>query len=123
MPTIERESPPGGPVVRGFAGRGFRVGETVYADGLLMTAEWAMAWNAPSLDTLAEADVLPLLDGPHEFLLLGTGPSLRRPPAAFTAALDARSIGVEIMDSRAAARLWGVLRAEGRQIVAALLPL
>ena len=27
------------------------------------------------------------------------------------------------MDSRAAARAWGVLRAEGREIVAALMPL
>jgi uncharacterized protein len=31
--------------------------------------------------------------------------------------------GVEAMDSRAAARAWVVLRGEGREIVAALLPL
>jgi uncharacterized protein len=37
--------------------------------------------------------------------------------------MEARGLGVEAMDSRAAARAWGVLRAEGRWIVAALLPL
>jgi uncharacterized protein len=60
---------------------------------------------------------------PPEFLLLGTGAAMARPAAAFTAALDARGIGVEAMDSRAAARAWAVLRAEDRWIVAALMPL
>ncbi len=124
MPTLEREPPAGGPIVRGFVGRGFRLGEDeVYPDGLLMTWEWAQGWTAPLLDALDEADVAALLDPLPEFLLLGTGATLRRPPPPFTAGLDARGIGVEIMDSRAAARLWGVLRSEGRQIVAALLPL
>ena len=45
------------------------------------------------------------------------------PPRAFVAALEARGIGVEAMDSRAAARTWGLLRGEGRWIAAALMPL
>ena len=123
MPAMERERPAGGPIVKGFAGRGFRVGDDVYPDGLLLTWEDARAWTAPALEALAAADVAELLDPAPEFLLLGTGPTLRRPPPAFMAAMDARDVGVEIMDSRAAARLWGVLRSEGRRIVAALLPL
>jgi uncharacterized protein len=63
------------------------------------------------------------LDPPAEFLLLGTGAALKRPPAAFVAELEARGLGVEAMDSRAAARAWGILRGEGRRIVAALLAL
>lgn len=40
MPTLDRERPAGGPIVRGFSGRGFRVGEDeVYPDGLLLTWE------------------------------------------------------------------------------------
>ena len=124
MPALERERPAGGPIVKGFTGRGFRLGEDeVYPDGLLLTWEQARGWTAPTLDVLAEADVAIILDPLPEFLLLGTGPTLRRPSPAFMTAMDARNIGVEIMDSRAAARLWGVLRSEGRQIVAALLPL
>ena len=55
--------------------------------------------------------------------LLGTGSGLQQPPRAFVRELEARGIGVEAMDSRAAARAWGVLRAEERWIVGALLPL
>ncbi len=58
-----------------------------------------------------------------EFLLVGTGANLCQPLRPFVRALEARGIGVEVMDSRAAARAWGVLRAEERWIVAALLPL
>ena len=64
-----------------------------------------------------------LIDEAPEFLLLGTGAELRRPPAAFRAAMDAAGLGVEAMDSRAAARTWGLLRGEERWIAAALMPL
>ncbi|ETI64776.1 hypothetical protein C100_05880 [Sphingobium sp. C100] len=86
----------------------------------------ALAWSdAPAVDALtvtALGDLLDLDPAP-EFLLLGTGTGLRQPPRAMVRALEARGIGVEAMDSRAAARAWGVLRAEERWIVAALLPL
>ena len=113
-----------GPVISGFSGRGFRVDEGVY-EGLLITPERADGWAPPPIADLTEADLAPLLGlAPRpEFLLLGTGAELRRPPAAFRAAMDAAGLGVEAMDSRAAARAWGVLRSEGRKIVAALYPL
>jgi uncharacterized protein len=70
-------------------------------------------------------DLAPLLalDPPPEFLLLGSGPAMRRPPPGFVAAVEAMGFGVEAMDSRAAARAWNVLRSEDRWIAAALLPL
>ena len=92
---------------------------------LAITPLWARDWIAPAIDALTEADVADLIgiDPPPEFLLLGTGATLRRPPAAFTRAIEARGIGVEPMDSRAAARAWGMVRGEGRWIAAALYPL
>jgi len=74
---------------------------------------------------LTEADFAPLfaLEPQAEFLLLGTGATLVRPPRALVDALGARGIGIDPMDSRAAARAWGVLRAELRWIAAALYPL
>lgn len=113
-----------GPLVQGFAGCGFRVDGKSY-DGVLLTPEAASAWAPQAPGALTEADVAPLLalEPAPEFILLGTGASLAFPPRAFVAALEARGIGVEAMDSRAAARTWGVLRAEGRWIAAALLPL
>jgi len=124
-PALDRAAPGAGPLVQGFSGSGFRVDGQVYGAGLLLTPLWARGWSAPSLEALALADVEDVLAiDPHpEFLLLGTGATMRRPSPAFVAALDARGLGVEPMDSRAAARAWAVLRAEGRWIAAALLPL
>ena len=58
-----------------------------------------------------------------EFLLLGTGAKLVQPPAAFRRAMEEHGIGIEAMDSRAAARTLALLRAEERWVVAALYPL
>ncbi len=123
---FRKESPAAGPVIRGFSGTGFRVGETVFAKGVLLDPERAVEWIAPTaVDALTVdmIDGLLAIDPAPEFLLLGTGASLVQPPRAFVAAVEARGIGVEAMDSRAAARAWGVLRQEERWIVAALMPL
>ena len=121
---IERDGRAEGPVISGIVGRGFRVDDGVY-EGLLISATRAEAWSPPPIAELSDADVAPLLASEPlpEFILLGTGSRLVRPPQSFIAALDAKSVGVEVMDSRAAARAWGVLRAELRQIAGALYPL
>ncbi|SOB78538.1 Uncharacterized conserved protein, contains Mth938-like domain [Sphingomonas guangdongensis] len=121
---LDRNSVAPGPVIAGFSGGGFRVDDNVYT-ALLITPERADGWTPPPLDALGEGDLAPLLalTPLPEFILLGTGPALRRPPAALVKAVEARGVGLEIMDSRAAARAWGILRSEGRQIAAALYPL
>ncbi|WP_454885554.1 Mth938-like domain-containing protein [Sphingomonas oryzagri] len=125
MAKIAPDRVASGPAIEAIAaGGGFRIdGEVLEA--ALLTPEAAMPWSPPAIEALDPSALGDLLtrDPAPEFLLLGTGPTLRRPPPAFTAALEAQGIGVEVMDSRAAARAWGVLRAEGRQIVAALMGL
>ncbi|MEJ7932932.1 Mth938-like domain-containing protein [Sphingobium sp. AN558] len=113
-------------MVTGFAGRGFRVKDDVFPGGLLLTPTRALAWDAaPAAGALTIVALGDLLDGDPrpEFLLLGTGAGLQQPPRAFVRSLESLGVGVEAMDSRAAARAWGLLRAEERWIVAALLPL
>jgi uncharacterized protein len=124
MARFERDASAEGPVVTGFSGGGFVVDEGVYR-ALLLTPVGADEWAAPALADLALADLEAVLAlGPApEFLILGTGPSLTHPPRALREGLDARGIGLEVMDSRAAARTWGLLRGEGRWIAAALMPL
>ena len=113
-----------GPVVSGLSAAGFRVDGNVYR-ALAITPERADAWSPPPLDALDEAALAPVLalDPPPEFLLLGTGRTLVRPPAALVRVLEARAIGIEAMDSRAAARAWGMLRGEGRWVVGAFYPI
>jgi uncharacterized protein len=111
-----------GPLIRGMGPSGFRVDDNVYT-ALLLTPVRADGWTPPPLDALDAQALAPILEGTPEFVLLGTGENLARPPRALVAALEARGIGIEAMDSRAAARAWGVLRAEDRQVVAALYPI
>ena len=122
---FDRSAPASGPAVTGFVGRGFKVDGEVYAGGVKLTPVAAQAWVPPTLGDLTVQDlddVLALQPLP-EFLLLGTGAAMARPSAAFAKALDELGVGLEAMDSRAAARAWAVLRAEDRWIVAALMPL
>ena len=121
-PAFERTPSAPGPLIQGFAGRGFRIDGDVF-EGVLLTPERAIAWDPPALADLAVSDVEALCEANPEFLLLGTGPVQAFPPRAFVRALEERGIGVEAMDSRAAARAWGLLRGEGRWIAAALMPL
>ena len=113
-----------GPMISGIVGRGFRVDDGVY-EGLLITPVRADGWTPPPLAELSLEALAPVLalDPAPEFIILGTGTRMLRPAPALVGALEARGIGVEAMDSRAAARAWGVLRAELRWIAGAIYPL
>jgi uncharacterized protein len=123
-PRFERDPQASGPVVRGFFAGGFAVDSGIYR-ALLLTPESAQGWDPPDLAELALSDLEAVLglDPAPEFLLLGTGARLAFPPRPLVRALEARGVGVEAMDSRAAARTWGMLRAEERWIAAAIMPL
>jgi len=122
MSRFDRDKPGSGPIVQAFSGNGFRIDGIVYGSGVKLTPLEAQAWEASTVTALQADDLADLasLDPPPEFILLGTGATLRRPEPGVIAAL---SVGVEIMDSRAAARAWGILRGEDRWIAAALMPL
>jgi uncharacterized protein len=124
MARLDRDAAPEGPVVRGFADGGFLIDGRVCRT-LQLTPLSAAEWPAPPVAELEVADLAPLLalEPAPEFLLLGTGARLVHPPRALREALEMRGIGLEVMDSRAAARTWGLLRGEERWIVAALMAL
>ena len=123
-PRFDRDPAASGPIVQGFSGGGFSIDGGVYR-ALLLTPERADEWTAPALADLSLSDLEPLLalEPKPEFLILGTGPAMGFPPRALVRALEAQGIGIEAMDSRAAARTWGMLRGEDRWIAAAIMPL
>ncbi|PHR20918.1 MAG: hypothetical protein COA41_03375 [Sphingopyxis sp.] len=114
-----------GPVVTGFTPQGYKVGDQRFEQGLLISPEQALGWTGAGLDRLDLGEILSNLNlSPKpEFILLGSGASMLQPPAAFRREVEAAGMGLEVMDSRAAARTWGVLRAEERWIIGAFLPL
>jgi len=121
---FDRDPAASGPVVQGFAGGGFSVDGGVYR-ALLLTPVSAQEWTPPALADLTIDHLSQLLSiSPQpEFVILGTGAGMGFPPRSLVRALEERGIGIEAMDSRAAARTWGMLRSEERWIAAALMPL
>ena len=70
------------------------------------------------IDTAAVESILALQP---EVVLLGTGARAVFPPQAVLARFLKRGIGLETMDSAAAARTFNVLAGEGRRVVAVFL--
>ena len=91
----------------------------------------ALLWQAAGIAEPVH-DPMAFLDAPEtasarpanapEVLLIGTGSRQQFLPPAIVRALLAAGIGVEIMDTKAAARTYNILMAEGRQVVVALIP-
>lgn len=81
----------------------------------------------------APADPLAFLDAPElpglqrtertpEVLIVGTGLRQRLLAPSLLTPLLIAGVGVEVMDTQAAARTYNILMAEGRRVVVALLP-
>jgi uncharacterized protein len=105
-----------GPAITGFSGTRIIVDGIARSGGVILTPEAVFDWDG---DDLSAAMTSPL----PEFILFGTGATLVRPSPDLVATYEAQGIGIEAMDTRAAARVWTLLRSEGRWISAALQPL
>jgi uncharacterized protein len=125
MVNLLREDAANGPIITHIGRSGFRTLTAQFAGGILLTPLEAQDWVPPLLQDLCAADIAGIitLDPVPEFVLLGTGVALVHPSVALRTALESADIGLEVMDSAAAARSWSMLRAEGRWIAAALYPL
>lgn len=120
------ENRPGANLVTHLGPGGIRVGERRFDRSLILSAtdllpEWDVDDPAQlGLDSLAPALGLGPGAGP-EILLLGTGTRIVFPAAEIFAALAARGVGLEVMDTAAACRTYNVLVGEERSVVAALI--
>ena len=81
-----------------------------------------VAWLPPGATQPDEDAFHRLLELRPELVIYGSGARLRFPSPAWMRALHGARIGVETMDTGAACRTYNVLAAEGRAVVAALLP-
>ncbi|MCU0950701.1 MAG: MTH938/NDUFAF3 family protein [Burkholderiaceae bacterium] len=70
---------------------------------------------------LRAEDFAALVGRAPELVLLGTGSRQRFPHPRLTRALTDARIGVEVMDTPAAARTYNILMSEGRRVLAVLL--
>lgn len=118
--------PEGRQIIQGYGGYGFKVSGVTYTGAIVVTPVETRNWNAPDAFTqLSESDFSTLEDRSDEIdvLLLGTGARGEFFSPTLRSALREKGLIVETMDTGAACRTYNVLMAEGRRVVAALMPL
>ena len=112
------------PTIDAYGGGGFRLSGTWHSGSLLILADEAKPWPVAALAELTVESLAPVFAAGRaevEFLLLGVGARNALPPRAVREALLAAGLGLEFMDTPAAARLYNVLTSEGRRLAAALI--
>jgi uncharacterized protein len=111
------------PFIDAYGDLGFRLKGQRHEGSLLLVGERAERWE---LERVEDLDI-PLLDALIQavagirILVIGTG--IRPVPLApvLRARVEAAGIGLEVMNTGAACRTFNILRAEDRQVAAALI--
>lgn len=114
---------PGRAPIDAYGNGGFRFAGMSHRGSLLCLGAGIEAWAPASPDDLSRetmAAVLAKLAMP-QFLLLGTGRSQVFPALEVRQLFEDKLVGLEVMDTGAAARTFNVLLAEQRPVCAALL--
>ncbi|WP_295453523.1 Mth938-like domain-containing protein [uncultured Thiodictyon sp.] len=114
----------GGNLIQAYGPEGIRIGGRTYRGGLIITPGRIITdWGPVDAAALNGAHLQALVDLNPELIVLGTGPTQVFGNPSLYRALMQRRIGVEWMDTGAACRTYNILMAEGRRVVAGLLPL
>ncbi len=81
------------------------------------------AWSTTAVSDISPGDFEPMLaaDPRPDFVLLGTGKRIAPAPAAVRDWMRAQGLGLEVMDTPAACRVYSTLVGEGRRFAAALI--
>jgi uncharacterized protein len=108
-------------MIRSVSDDAIVVGDKRYVTTIALTAEAVIDnWQKIPIAELRETDFGMLLDVRPEVIVLGTGPTNLFPPRELVFAMARRGVGLEVMDTAAAARTFNVLCGEGRQVAAIL---
>ena len=112
------------PAIEAYGGGGFRVAGARIEGSILIVDDRASPWPVASLAELKPSDFDPVLAADRvavEFVLLGLGPAMVPPPKAVREALREAGVGLEVMDTAAACKLYNVLASDGRRVACALI--
>lgn len=102
---------------------GFVVNGQRFAGALIVGSETpAEPWQVNGFAALGVEDIARLAGFRPALVLLGTGRRQHFPPARLLEPLISAGIGFEIMDTGSACRTFNLLAAEGRVVLAAMLP-
>ncbi len=112
------------PGIEAYGGGGFRVAGARYEGSILILDDRVHPWAVTSLAEVTAATLEPVFAAGLErveFLLLGTGPKVAPAPKPVREAMHAARLGLEVMSTAEACRLYNLLAEEGRRLAAALI--
>ena len=109
--------------IEAYGNGGFRFGGMSHRGSVLCLPSGIWGWAPLGIGAVDRGALQPVLDLASDlaFLILGTGSTPARAPRDVRAAFEEAGLGLEVMDTGAAARTYNVLLAEGRPIAAALI--
>lgn len=114
---------PGTLTIRSVSQDGIRINDQLWSGIVALTPnEVIEQWQSVALGDLVVDNFGALLDDSPELVILGTGAKGQFPPRELTFAFARRGVGLEVMDTAAAARTFNVLAGEGRRVAAVLYP-
>jgi uncharacterized protein len=112
------------PQIDAYGDGGFRLGGHRHDGSLLILDDVARPWPVVTLAELTPEDLASVLAAPRgqlDFMVLGAGVRNAPPPRAVREAFQAANLGLEMMDTPAAIRLYNLLTSEGRRLACALI--
>jgi len=112
------------PTIDAYGEGGFRLDGVRHEGSLIIVADKAQHWTVSSAAELTPETLAPVLAaGPAEveLLVLGMGAANALPLKAVRDAFRQAGLGLEFLDTPAAARLYNVLTADGRRVATALI--
>ena len=114
---------PGRHLIDAYGNGGFRFADMSHRGSILALPSGIMAWPVTEAASLTAEDFSAVLaEAPDiELLLLGTGLDIVRLPEALRWPLREANIGLDVMQTGAAARTYNILAAENRKVAAALI--
>ena len=110
--------------IRSVSEKGICVDKDFYDKPFILSGKQIITgWGVASIDDINESSLQVIFDLQPEVILIGTGRNQVFLPPATQAHFIRRHFGFEVMTTDAACRTFNVLAAEGRHVVAGLLPL
>jgi len=110
--------------IRSVSEKGVRVNRDLFTHPFIISGQRIIPeWEVAGVDEIDEASLQVIFDLQPEVVLIGTGKTQVFLPPTTQVFFFQQNVGFEIMSTDAACRTFNVLAAEGRHVVAALLPI
>ena len=109
-------------IITGYKSDCIMISNKAYTQSVIVSSNMLISpWAINDISQFSEKLAEQIIQLKPEIVLLGTGIKLNLPDPKFIAYFAQQGIGFEAMSTDAACRTYGILTAEGRKTVAALI--